>query len=56
MCQHCVDALQKNFPDLPEKDAVALLWEFTSFPFGSHEQVQQELVELAAQRPVQPAI
>lgn len=45
MCECCVDLLNKYFPDVPEKDAVNILWSATSFPFGSPERVEDQLKE-----------
>jgi hypothetical protein len=46
MCEKCVEFLQKYFPELPEKEAITLLLEETSFPFGSFETVEKQLMEI----------
>ena len=49
MCQKCVDAVKKYWPNLPEDKWDSLLWGATCFPAGEPEQVEQQLQELAEQ-------
>ena len=46
MCQKCVDAVQKYYPNLPEEDWSRLLWGATAFPMGDAEQIEEQLAEL----------
>lgn len=48
MCQQCVDAVGKYFPDLKGKDVADLLMECTSFPMGEPDQIRAQLAELRA--------
>ncbi len=45
MCEKCVAAVQKYYPDLPEEDWSDLLWGATAFPMGSPEQIEEQLAE-----------
>lgn len=47
MCQQCVDALKKFWPNLPENRWMDLLMGATSFPAGCGEQVAKDLEEMA---------
>jgi len=49
MCQQCLDAVQKHWPDLTPSEAHTLLWEATCFPFGRPEQIEAQ-VEILARR------
>ena len=50
MCEKCLEAAKKYFPDLADKDIGDLLMEHTSFPFGTPERIEQELKELLANK------
>lgn len=50
MCERCVEALQRHFPELSEEAGCDLLWEQTCFPFGSCEQIESQIAEVAEQR------
>ena len=47
MCQQCLDALNKHFPNLPEEEAGDLLISQTAFPMGSAIQIERQIAELA---------
>ena len=47
MCQKCVDAIKKYWPDLPEEDWRHLLWGATPYPCGSAEDVVQAIRQMA---------
>jgi len=47
MCQKCVDAVKKYFPNLRKKDYGELLMSATAFPFGSAAYVEGQLKQLA---------
>ena len=46
MCQKCVDACLKHYPLLTAEEWGELLMGATCFPFGSPEQVEEQLAEL----------
>ena len=48
MCQKCIDAVKKHYPDLPEKDWGDLLMSATAFPFGDPETIERQLAEAKA--------
>lgn len=48
MCQKCVDAAKRHYPQLNDREIGILLFEATCFPFGSPEQVEEQLVSLKA--------
>jgi len=45
MCQGCLDAIERYFPDLDAAGANDLLWNYTCFPFGTAEQTARQLRE-----------
>ena len=47
MCKRCVENCRKHIPDIPEKEWYDYLMEFTCFPFGSAQMVEDQLVTLA---------
>ena len=47
MCEKCAAAVKKYWPDLPDDQYGTLLYGATCFPFGSPEQVEQHLKEMA---------
>lgn len=46
MCQKCIDAVKKHYPNLPKKDYGELLMSATAFPFGQPEYIEKQLKEL----------
>ena len=52
MCEKCVDALDKYWPDLSKEERDELLWDGTCYPFGSGEQVAAQLKDLQRTRAV----
>lgn len=46
MCRECAASARELFPELGERDRSELLWEFTSFPFGSHQEVREQLAAI----------
>ncbi len=47
MCQQCVDAVRKHWPDLPEDQYGELLWGATAFPFACGEETANQVAEMA---------
>jgi hypothetical protein len=47
MCQKCVDAVKKHWPDLPEEDYGTLLMSATAFPMADAEYIENQLEDLA---------
>jgi len=47
MCEKCVESAKKWYPKLDDKELDSLLVCGTCFPFGSPEQVDAQLQELA---------
>jgi hypothetical protein len=47
MCEKCIEALNRYFPNLSEKEAGDLLWNETTFPFGTAERIVKQLQDLA---------
>ena len=43
MCQQCLDAVERYFPGLSDKDRHRLLWGATCFPFGPAEPHLREM-------------
>ena len=43
MCQRCVDALKRVFPNASEKEGGEILMSFTAFPFGGPGEVERQL-------------
>jgi hypothetical protein len=48
MCQKCVDAVKRYYPDLPESDYGTLLLGATAFPFGGPDIIEKQLAEVLA--------
>lgn len=48
MCEHCMEALERHFPEMSENEQIDILWNFTAFPAGSAETVDKQLAEHAA--------
>lgn len=46
MCQLCVDAIKTHLPDLPEDEWFKYLIDFTCFPFGTGEEVAEQIKDL----------
>lgn len=46
MCEKCVEAVRKYFPNLSQEDYGELLMGATCFPFGPPEMVEAQLKEL----------
>jgi len=46
MCQKCIDAVKETWPDLPEENYDDLLTGATCFPFGSSEEVRNQLIDI----------
>jgi hypothetical protein len=46
MCEKCVEAVKRWYPELPENQWSGLLLGATCFPFGGPEQVEEQLKEL----------
>jgi hypothetical protein len=44
MCQKCADLMKKYYPLLD--DYTDILMNYTSFPFGSPEQIEKEIIHL----------
>jgi len=45
MCEKCLLAVKKYYPDLPESDYGELLMSATAFPFGHGETIEKQLKE-----------
>ena len=45
MCEQCLAAIKKYYPNLPESDYGELLTSATAFPFGHGETVERQLKE-----------
>lgn len=50
MCQKCVDAMQKHFPEVPGDLMYDFLMEETAFPFACGDAIEKQLAELAETR------
>jgi hypothetical protein len=48
MCQKCVDAMKKYFPEIHEDQYGDILMNYTSFPFGDAEQIEAQVKHLLA--------
>lgn len=46
MCRECSLAARELFPELTDNERKDLLWEHTSFPFGSPQEVRKQLVSI----------
>lgn len=46
MCDRCIEAVKKYYPGLFEDSYSDLLMSATSFPFGSPEYIEKQLIEL----------
>ena len=44
MCQQCLDIAKKHYPQLNDCDIAELLISGTCFPFGTPEQVEEQLI------------
>jgi len=49
MCEQCADAAKRLYPELDAKGRGSLLWNTTCFPFGSTEQVVEQIESNRAQ-------
>ena len=47
MCQKCLDLVIRFFPDATDRERLDLLWEFTSYPFGDPEKIEEQLLALS---------
>jgi hypothetical protein len=45
MCEQCLAAIKKYYPDLPESDYGVLLMNATAYPFGCGKTVERQLKE-----------
>ena len=54
MCEKCIEALNRYFPNLSEKEAGDLLWNETTFPFGTAERIVKQLQDLANRAASEP--
>jgi hypothetical protein len=43
MCQQCADNMRKHLPEIPEDEWVDFLMEFTCYPFGSAQMVEEQI-------------
>ena len=46
MCQQCIDVVAKHYPNLDENEVGDLLMSATSFPSGTPEEIEKQLLEL----------
>ena len=46
MCEKCIAAVEKHYPELSDEEGGELLISATCFPFGSPEQIEDQLIEL----------
>jgi hypothetical protein len=46
MCRECSLSARELFPELTEDEHRELLWEHTSFPFGSPQEVRAQLAAI----------
>jgi hypothetical protein len=46
MCRECANSARELFPELSEDEQSVLLWEFTSFPFGSPQEIRKQLASI----------
>ena len=46
MCQKCIDAAKRHYPDFSDEEVGALLMNATCFPFGSPELVERQIIEV----------
>lgn len=46
MCQACVEAVKRHYPQLPDKDYGGFLMAVTCFPFGDPERVDEQLATM----------
>jgi hypothetical protein len=44
MCKVCLENCKKHLPDVPEERWFDFLMEFTCFPFGDAQMVEQQLI------------
>jgi hypothetical protein len=56
MCQKCLDAARRHFPDKTDEQRAGILIGATCFPFGSPEETDKQLAELAARIERGPAV
>ena len=47
MCQRCVEAVKRYWPDLPQGDYGRLLWNCTAFPVAMPETIEQQVRDMA---------
>lgn len=47
MCQKCLDAVKRWWPDLPKEQYGEMLWSVTCFPFGGAEQIESQIKDMA---------
>lgn len=47
MCQNCINAIKKHWPDLPERDYYTLLVDATGWPLTPHEDVMRQVADMA---------
>ena len=47
MCQQCLDAVNRYWPDLSKEDCASLLWCCTAFPFADPDTVTRQVREMA---------
>lgn len=46
MCQQCLDVAVKHYPNLNEEEIGRLLMSATSFPHGTAESIEKQILEL----------
>lgn len=46
MCQKCIDAVKQHYPDLEHPQIGQLLMGVTCFPFGTPEQIEDNLIKV----------
>jgi len=49
MCERCVDAVRKHFPDVDDDRISEILWEHTAFPMGQPDQIERQVAEYSAE-------
>lgn len=47
MCNLCVDAMDRHFPDMDRNDYYLFLIEFTAFPFSSAGETARQIESLS---------
>jgi len=50
MCQQCVDACRRHFPEISDQEIGNFLFGFTAFPFADPEHLEKQLAAMARRR------